>query len=135
MENIRRAGRVRPSDKSRYQWFGVRGLEEGSLETVSDSVKFVGNLVRETAHGDDGSKGNQGSNQGILDEVLTGLLIQKGPQQSLHVILFLPGGLCDFVLSSPDCEAWYDCSLIEPWITCGSNDSPVELRQGARAKG
>jgi hypothetical protein len=49
-------------------------------EAVSDGVEFVGNLVRETAHGHERSKSNQGSNQSILNEVLTGFLIYKGPQ-------------------------------------------------------
>lgn len=95
------------------------------LEAVSNAVKFVGNLIRETAHGDNGSKGNQGSNQCIFNEVLTGFLIQKGPQQSLHLHRFL--------LRVPH-DSFVHAPIVERGTTVGSLNRGWDAEAMTRAR-
>jgi hypothetical protein len=109
-------------------WSGG-GSEEAALEAASNAVEFAGNGIGETAHGNNGAKGNQGSNQCILNEVLAGFVIEKGPEQiQIH---YLSPGVASTIhfVYGPIVERSTTVGTLKRGCTRCGNNPPVQLRQ------
>ncbi len=78
-----------PGREGSCGWDGYSGVAlalavlPDRLEAVADGVELVADFVGETPHADDGSEGDERSDERILDQVLPGIVGQQGLEPTL----------------------------------------------------
>jgi hypothetical protein len=72
-------------------WAEKQFGEPENLHSITDRSVSTADRVGETVQSRNGHETNEGCNQGILDEVLTGFIRQEGPEEAERIVheLFL----------------------------------------------